>query len=611
MVTMPLKKIILVGIYLEGIYPRGDNSVEANLLAPAILKAAADADLEIAEKYEIKVLNLPASLSNQEVAQMIVKENPVAVGFSAYVWNMDLITGTAKRVRSTHPKIITFVGGPEVTNSAVDVLDSYSQFDFIIGGSGEERFNKILKNNLNPEAEPQIPGITYRNSDGKTKKIQVTKPIPEDLSKVPSPYQTGVINLNDGKRHCVFIETYRGCIFKCGYCMWMGEMQDKRLNLFPIDQILKDIEIIYNNPNVDAVVFTDACIFYTRERAMKITETIAACKYKIPTILTLDIAFMDEDAVRSLQKLDLSHQGFHFGMQSVNLETMRLMSRKIGPKIFKKRVEMLRKIDPNIQLSLDLIYGLPGDNFDTFRKTVDFALSLSPIKLNLSPLILLPGSTYWREREKHQFVYEKEPPFLVHSNRTYTAEDFRKTRKLVLGIIMIMYFPSILNIIYKMSEDYIDEVISKASLNNDFKSDNSKKDKTKLTRIDLIEIFVEKFEKRSNLLLDVEDRSDTEQYSVKEYDYIRKSTMDEVAKPENGLHAYEAMRDILEEAGRMDLLEEINLGIDYYQLKCSGKSVEGYSKKYGWTKIKRIQFNWVVSSKIENDQEYKYGADAI
>ena len=76
--------------------------------------------------------------------------------------------------------------------------------------------------------------------------------------------------------------------------MWMGEMQDKRLNLFPIDQILKDIEIIYNNPNVDAVVFTDACIFYTRERAMKITETIAACKYKIPTILTLDIAFMDE-----------------------------------------------------------------------------------------------------------------------------------------------------------------------------------------------------------------------------------------------------------------------------------------------------------------------------
>ena len=83
---------------------------------------------------------------------------------------------------------------------------------------------------------------------------------------------------------------------------------------------------------------------------------------------------MDEDAVRSLQKLDLSHQGFHFGMQSVNLETMRLMSRKIGPKIFKQRVEMLRKIDSNIELSLDLIYGLPGDTYDTFRKTVDFSL---------------------------------------------------------------------------------------------------------------------------------------------------------------------------------------------------------------------------------------------
>ena len=69
-----------------------------------------------------------------------------------------------------------------------------------------------------------------------------------------------------------------------------------------------------NNPNVAAVVFTDACIFYTRERAKMITDTIAACKYKIPTILTLDIAFMNEEAVRSLQQLDLSHQKFHFGL---------------------------------------------------------------------------------------------------------------------------------------------------------------------------------------------------------------------------------------------------------------------------------------------------------
>ena len=143
---MERKTIILVGIYLEGIYPRGENSVEANLLAPATLKASADADPEIAEKYDIKILNLPASLSNEEVSQKVLEKNPMAVGFSAYVWNMDLLAEAAKIIRSSNSDIITFVGGPEVTYSAIEILNAHPQFDFIVGGSGEERFKKILRN---------------------------------------------------------------------------------------------------------------------------------------------------------------------------------------------------------------------------------------------------------------------------------------------------------------------------------------------------------------------------------------------------------------------------------------------------------------------------------
>ena len=179
-------------------------------------------------------------------------------------------------------------------------------------------------------------------------------------------------------KSCVFIETFRGCIFECGYCMWMGEQTKKKLNLYPISQILKDIELIYNSPNVAAVVFTDACIFYTRERAQLILDKIAECQYKIPTTFTLDIAFMDEEAVRALKEIQLSHQEFHFGMQSINQEALKLMNRRIGAKLFKKRIDMLRRVDPDIEISLDLIYGLPGDNFSSFRDTVDFALNLSP-----------------------------------------------------------------------------------------------------------------------------------------------------------------------------------------------------------------------------------------
>ena len=173
---------------------------------------------------------------------------------------------------------------------------------------------------------------------------------------------------------------------------------------------------------------------------------------------------------------------------------------------------------------------------------------------------------------------------------TYTLEDMKRTRKLVLGIIMIMYFPTILNIIYKMTENYIDKVISKASLNNDFNKleDIKRKDKSELTRIDLIEIFVEKFEKKSNLLLSAEDNTDTEQYSAKEYDYIRKSTMDEVSKPENGLYAYEAMKEIIQELNRGDLIDDINIGIDLYEAKSSGQSLASFFEKYGMETVKQV-----------------------
>lgn len=599
-------KVLLVGIYLEGIYPRGDRSVEANLLAPALLKASADADPEISSRFEIKILNLPASLKTEKVAQLILDEEPFAVGFSAYVWNIDLMRNAAAVVRSKNKSVKLFAGGPEVTYTPVEVLTNYPQFDFVVCGSGETRFKNLLKQDLCPEREPRIPGVTYRLTSGEIIKYD-SPPTKEDLAMIPSPYQTGVINLDDGKKHCVFVETYRGCIFKCGYCMWMGDMQNRKLNLFPIEQVLKDLELIYNNPNVKAVVFTDACIFYTRERAKMMTDKIAECKYKIPSILTLDISFMDEEAFEALQKLELSHQKFHFGMQSVNMETMKLMNRKIGPKLFKKRVELLRNLDPELELSLDLIYGLPGDNFYTFRKTVDFALSLSPIKLNLSPLVLLPGSTFWNERDKHEFVYEQEAPFLVHCNRTYSLEDMRKTRKFVLGVIMVMYFKAIRETIYRMTADHVDAVLAEAAGDNDFAKDSSSEFGGDIynSRVRLVELFVEKYEKLSSLLLDVDSRTGVEQYSIKEYDYIRKSTMDDAAQPRNCLCAYQAMADILIEAQRLDLMPEISRGIEYYTLVANTASTTQFESEHGEAAVERIKFGWVVSSELEVEHEYE------
>jgi len=602
------ERVLLVGIYMEGIYPPGDMSVEPNLLAPALLKASADSDPDIIQRYEIIILNVPASLQNEAVVELITAHAPVAVGFSAHVWNIELVRKSARTLRATCPAIKIFVGGPEVTYMPVEFMNKNRAFDFVVCGSGEKRLKALLKNGLRPDVEPRVSRVTYRDNNGNIIAGHHPDPlIPEDLSVIPSPFQTGVINLNDGKRHCVFIETYRGCIFKCGYCMWMGENMDRKLNLFPIEQVLSDLEIIYNNPNVAAVYFIDACIFYTKERAKAITDTIAKCKYKIPTTLTLDIAFMDESAVLSVKQLELSQHKYHFGMQSVNLETMRLMNRKVGPQLFRKRIEMMRGIVPNLELSLDLIYGLPGDTFYIFRKTVDFALSLSPIKLNMSPLVLLPGSTFWLEKEKHGFVYEQEPPFLVHRNKTYSAEDMRKTRRFVLGVIMIMYFRAIRETIFEMTRNYVETVIEEAIISNDFATGDEAEFKSNLfhSRVGIFELFIDKFEKKSGVCLDINSSSGSDQSSSIRYNFIRKSTMDEIAKPINGLCAYQVMLEILHEAGREDLSREIELGVRYYQLISNNSQgfLQKLSQEIGDNECNRLKFSWVVSSEIRHNND--------
>ena len=372
------QKIIVVGLYLPGIYPRGEDDVVADLLAPAYMKTVVDADPDLQQRYDVEILNLPTTIKDEDLIKEITKRDPYIAAFSVYIWNFELINSATALLRDIQPDIKTVWGGPEVSYNAAEIMKINPAIDVIVCGSGEQKLLRLLKTDFSPEEISQIPSVAYRDQSGEIK--QVAGNIPDDLTKIPSPFQSGAINLQDGRRHSVYIETYRGCIFQCGYCMWMGDKK-KGLVLFPIEQILKDIDIIYSNPAVKHVVFTDACIFYRRDRAKLICDKIAAASQTIPTTLTLDIAFMDEEALESLQKIKVGSQGFLFGMQSVNDETLRLMNRKIGPEIISKRIKMIKELDPNVEISFDIIYGLPGDNHEAFRDTVNFALHLSPTKL--------------------------------------------------------------------------------------------------------------------------------------------------------------------------------------------------------------------------------------
>ena len=527
------KVVVIVGFYLPGIYPSGDYTVISDLLAPAFLKTAADADPEIYAQYEIKILNLPTTEDLDSVAHQINDLNPYIVGYSVYMWNYDQMVESASKLKRLSPDIQIMLGGPQVSYNPEEVLKLVPEVDIIVCGSGESRLKQILKSDLQPGSLSKIPKISFRGEDNTITSTQGE--VFEDLSKIPSPFQTGVINLDDGRKHTVYIETSRGCPFECGYCIW-GE-PDKSLYKFPLQQILDDIEIVYNHPNVECVYITDACLYYTRERAKIITEKIASCSRKIPTVATLDILVVNEEMIKDCKKLELIRNQFHFGLQSTNPTALELLKRKSGPDIFEKRIGQLRKIIPDSEISFDIIYGLPGDCYQGFRESVNFALKLHPGKLYLSPLLLLPGTPFWDDKKQLGFDYEDKPPYMVRANKDYSAEDMRKTIPLVLWLQALNYFPVIMGTLCKIP-----------NYNSNLKP------------IDLIDQWIKNISSRVDPVSNIDF-----DYTNESFYAIRRHVMNTLSEPENCLHVYESTLELLKSSGAESLLENILIGIDHYR----------------------------------------------
>tara|TARA_Y100001960_G_scaffold311353_1_gene371834 strand:+ start:3962 stop:5677 length:1716 start_codon:yes stop_codon:yes gene_type:complete len=566
-IELEKKKVVLVGLYLPGIYPPGKDEVVSGLLSNAFLKATAEADPEIKSRYSFDIIDIPTTIEACEIAEKICNLKPDILAYSVYMWNYTQMAESLVLVKDTFPEIKVLLGGPLVTYTPEDMLQKNPLVDVIVCGSGESRFKQLLKNNLDVEMLESIPRIAYRDEN---RQICLTEgDVQEDLNNIPLPYHNKAVDLNDGRKHTVIVETYRGCVFECGYCIW-GE-PDKSLYKFPIDGVLNEIDEIYNNPNVEAVIFADACLFYTRERAKQIIDKIVASSEgnRIPTVLTLDILVINEEMVQSLSKLNMIHGQLHFGMQTTNPKALELLKRKSGPDVFKKRIEQIRQVDPAAQISFDLIYGLPGDNYEAFRESVNFAMSMDPGKLYFSPLLLLPGTPFWDQKEELGFDYDPLPPYMVRSNKHYSPEDMEKTFRLVLWLLTIMYVPAIRDAIVKIP-----------SYNSAFRS------------IELVDRYIEILRESIDPVSECECI-----FTIDNNNDSRRHVMNVISRPENILLAYEATQQLLSECDAEILSEDIKIGIDYYRTICVRENIgdSDFYDQYDRKKIDYIKTSWVTA----------------
>jgi anaerobic magnesium-protoporphyrin IX monomethyl ester cyclase len=385
-------------------------------LAIRCLKAFAEPEheIELAE-YTIKDPTL-------NIATDLFSKKPDIIGFSCYIWNIEETIKVIKILRKILPEVTIVLGGPEVTYDVPYWLERLQDVDFIVIGEGEESFKQLL-DELNGDRDfSKVHGVAYL-ADGKP----VIKPQQNkiDLREVPSPFRFQEDLPQLGKR-VTYIETSRGCPFRCQFCLSSIEVG---VRYFDREKVKDDIRFLMKN-GAKTIKFVDRTFNISRSYAMEmfqflIDEHLPGTVFQFE--ITADIMrpevieFLNENAPAGLFR-------FEIGIQSTNDETNDLVMRKQNYTKLTRTVTMVKdggKIDQH----LDLIAGLPEEDYNSFRKTFNDVFELRPEELQLGFLKMLRGTGLRIRANDHQYTYMDHSPYEILGNNVLTFDDIVRIKQ--------------------------------------------------------------------------------------------------------------------------------------------------------------------------------------
>lgn len=528
------RAVYLFDVNLSGLSQGLSKDVIIHALPSVILKSVAEKNKSINENYDIVVKSLFVN-EQLQCYKEIVSQNIFMVGFSTYTWNYEHIRQASKLLKEINPKLLILWGGPQVSYTSEIEMQNNEFVDFIISGAGEQPFRDLLIRLLRDDAieQNEISSLTYRDK-GKIIKNAIT--YIDDLDAIPSPFQSKLIELDPKRKHAVYIETFRGCPNKCGYCIWGGG-KDK-LHFYPIEQVLEDIKIIYNTESVENVYFVDACLFYHPQRAIQILNTILECKYLHPTFLEFDPVKLKPEYVPLIKRVCQSD--YRLGVQSFVDETLQNAGRsRRGRELIRKQVEMLRKEDKNAYISFALIYGLPGDNLRGFKETLNFALTLKPESLKINVLSVLPGTLFWLNKSFHKLEFEELPPHRLLYSKDFSQQDIEICEKITAWLTYLLKFPIYKKVLYSL----IDENFISTPINF---VENT------IERLSPNELWIQKTFKKSNI-------------SVEEENENRIEIINQSEETENRLRVLKTLKDQLLDFQYTKLLALVNSELDFFK----------------------------------------------
>ena len=397
--------------------------IHSNLAVYDLQAYASDyADHIVLKEYTI-------NQQKDDIMRDIYLEHPDVVCVSCYIWNLSFVKELMADLIKILPGADFWAGGPEVSYDAEKFLTENSEFKGVMVGEGEETFKELAGYYVekNPQDLKNMTGICYRDGDqiihNGWRQIM-------DLSSIPFIYK----DLSEFKNRIIYYESSRGCPFSCSYCL---SSIDKKLRFRDTETVKKELQFFIDN-KVPQVKFVDRTFNCKHDHAMAIWKYINEHDNGVTNFhFEISADLLREEELQEMSTMRPGLIQLEIGVQSTNPDTIKAIHRTMDFEKLKGIVDRIHSFG-NIHQHLDLIAGLPYEDYDSFRHSFNDVYALKPQQLQLGFLNVLKCSHMMEMCREYGIVYKTQEPYEVLSTKWLDYDHVLKL-KTVENMVEVYY----------------------------------------------------------------------------------------------------------------------------------------------------------------------------
>ena len=366
--------------------------------------------------YDCKIREFSINDREEKILEEIIMEKPNVVAFSTYIWNIEMIKRISNLIKLVDENIEILYGGPEVSYDSQNILKELNG-EYIIEGEGEKTYREFVEYKLGERDIKEIRGLYYKVDNEIL--FNGKRPL-MNMNEIVFPYEKDE-NLDN---KIVYYEASRGCPFNCKYCL---SSTTHGVRFLDIDRVKEELKYFIDK-EVRLVKFVDRTFNCNHKFTMAIWEFLINQDTKTQFHFEISADLLRDEELRLLEKAPKDRFQFEVGVQTTNDTVLNNINRFVNFSDIEEKVHELLKIR-NIKQHLDLIAGLPGEDFESFKKSFNDVYSIRPEEIQLGFLKLLRGSSMREEADIYGMKYSPYPPYEILKTKDISYYEILKLKK--------------------------------------------------------------------------------------------------------------------------------------------------------------------------------------